>query len=190
MRTSTRTFFSATFAGALIFGAAACSSDSDTKDATATLESSPTSESSSATTETTTDATTDPTDTATSTPTETASEEPTTSADSGDVPAILQEMVDQQNEAIKPQLESLEAIFDEVKIEAKAPSGIVYSYRYAMDIPAEEAAKGIESGETTLESTAQSILPGMESAGLANPSVTFVYLNKDGSEIWSKEYTN
>lgn len=173
MRSSTKTVLSTVFAGALLFGTAACSSDEEAKPATSSSSSS--------------EAVSEPEAEKSETAEETAEETTEETAAIGEM--SLQEIVDLQNEAIAPQLESLKEIFSEVKILAKEPNGIIYSYQYAIDVPKDATADGIEAGEDQLSATADSVFPSLEAAGIANPSITFTYLNSDGSEIWSKEYT-
>lgn len=120
--------------------------------------------------------------------TETAESESTVTKGTETSALTLQEIVRLQNEAIEPQLEALKELFSDIKIEADEPDGISYSYTYAFDVPTAETADGIETESDALESTAEAIFPALEQTGIDNPTVTFRYINADGSLIWERVF--
>lgn len=89
--------------------------------------------------------------------------------------------------AQKDQILSLyEGVYSDFTVEAVYPDTVVYSYTYMEAIDSDAAAE-FDSIVSMLDETCKSVVfPAMEQVGVApTQKATFVYLNPDGSEIWS-----
>jgi hypothetical protein len=96
----------------------------------------------------------------------------------------LQEYLDAQKSQIDKAIEAVPDMLD-LSIECEG-STLVYVYKYTIDLDVDSAKTSLAAQEDTLRSVSEStIIPEMEAFGIENPQVKYVYLAKDGSEIYS-----
>ncbi|MBD8063379.1 hypothetical protein [Oceanitalea stevensii] len=133
------------------------------------------------------EATTEATPEAEPSATEEEAPEETTAADSE---AALDEYVAMEREQLEAAGDSLAEVYSEVTVEAQYPDTAVFTYTYAQEVPAEEAATQLESMAGDLKELCETgVFPAMESMGVGpSQKVTYVYNNADGSEIWSQTF--
>ncbi len=157
---------------ASLIGVTACSSD-DNKDATPSTSSS-SSESS-----------------------ETTSEEPTTEESSAseepaadDNAKALETYAGLEKAQLDAMDESLKDIYSDIKVETAPPGGMVFTYTYKDQTDAAAAVEYFEGQIETLQNLCDDqVFPAMEQTGVKGAkSITYTYLNADGSEIWTKKF--
>ncbi len=113
-------------------------------------------------------------------------------ADPGGSADPLQAMIDAEEAQLEQMAGMFEEIYSDITIEADPPSGIIYTYTYLDQLdPASASAALEEMGETLDTMVKSTVFPGMEMSGVPKPfSATYVYLNADGSELWSGTVTS
>ncbi|WP_062076877.1 hypothetical protein [Demequina globuliformis] len=88
-------------------------------------------------------------------------------------------------------VESSSGVYSDIWIDAEEPSTIVYTYQYAEAVDPDEATAYFEGVTDTLADLCEStVFPMMEAEGVESPEARYVYLNSDGSELWSETYTS
>lgn len=107
--------------------------------------------------------------------------------------ATIDEFV--KSDVMKKQLETIRSQFKSlgisVDILAEDKSKIVFQYKYEKQVPVtEETKKTMDSSLQSQESVFKGVVTSVESAvNVKNPICVVRYLNADGSEILSKEFT-
>lgn len=138
---------------------------------------------------TTQEATTEATTTPEAEPSTTEEEAPEETG-AADSEAALDEYVALEQEQIEASGDALAEIYSEVTVEAQYPDTAVFTYTYAQEVDAEEAATQLESMAGELKELCETaVFPAMESMGVTpSQKVTYVYNNADGSELWSQTF--
>jgi uncharacterized lipoprotein YehR (DUF1307 family) len=104
-------------------------------------------------------------------------------AASGDIDPKLEEYLDASKDALNTVKETLGDTM-ELTVSGEGTT-LVYTYKFKIDVD-ETQASAIKEQENLLKQTAEStIIPEMETFGIKNPQVKYVYLNSDGSELYS-----
>jgi hypothetical protein len=104
-------------------------------------------------------------------------------AGSGDIDPKLEEYLDTSKDALNSVKESLGDTM-EVTVSGEGTT-LIYTYKFKIEID-EAQVSALKKQESTLKQTAEStIIPEMEKFGIKNPQVKYVYLNSDGSELYS-----
>ena len=81
--------------------------------------------------------------------------------------------------------------YSDIIVESEPPAGVVFTYTFTEQTDPAAATDYFESIVPDLQDSVDSaVFPAMESYGVTGDlSVTYVYLNPDGSEVWSKTLT-
>ena len=86
-------------------------------------------------------------------------------------------------------LDTFKDTYSDFTVQPQYPDTVLYTYTYLNELDPAAAGAALEEVASTMQDSADTIIfPAMEAAGVADPKVTFVYLNPDGSEIWSKTF--
>lgn len=154
---------------ASLIGVTACSSDEKNEATPTNATSSSASESSEPTTDETTE-----------------TEEPATD----DNAKALETYAGLEQAQLDQMDESLKDIYSDIKVETAPPGGMVFTYTYKDQTDAAAAVEYFEGQVETLQKLCDDqVFPAMEQTGVKGPkSITYTYLNSDGSEIWSKKF--
>ncbi|MCL2037203.1 MAG: DUF4854 domain-containing protein [Oscillospiraceae bacterium] len=86
--------------------------------------------------------------------------------------------------------ESLSTPGMDIKISSEGDT-IIFTYTYDLQIDSDSLAgmkDTFDSMEGSLNSIANPVVKEMETFGVKNPQVRFVYCNKDGGVIWQKTF--
>ncbi|MDR1953039.1 MAG: DUF4854 domain-containing protein [Clostridiales Family XIII bacterium] len=104
-------------------------------------------------------------------------------AGSGSIDPKLEEYIDASKDALNSMKEALGDTM-ELTVSGEGTT-LVYTYKFKIDVDKAQAS-ALEKQESTLKQTAESaIIPEMKKSGIKNPQVKYVYLNSDGSELYS-----
>ena len=96
----------------------------------------------------------------------------------------LKEMMDEQIASMK---ETYSSVYSDISFRVEENT-LIYSYQYAVDVPDPSATAA--SLETGLADTAKSLISTYESSyGYKDVSVQYIFLDKNGTEIFNKTYT-
>ncbi|MCM3659796.1 hypothetical protein M3148_02120 [Georgenia satyanarayanai] len=107
-----------------------------------------------------------------------------------DSEAALDEYIALEQAQLEAAGDSLADVYSEVTVTPEYPDTAVFTYTYAQEVPAEEAAAQLESMVGDLKELCETaVFPAMESMGVGpSQKVTYIYNNPDGSEIWSQTF--
>jgi hypothetical protein len=121
-------------------------------------------------------------------PSTTAEEQEDTTA--ADPEAALDEYVALEQQQLEAAGDSLAEIYSEVTVEADYPDTAVFTYTYAQQVDAKQAATELDGMAGELKELCKTaVFPAMESVGVTpNQKVTYTYNNADGSELWSRTF--
>lgn len=124
-------------------------------------------------------------------PTPTA-EPSTETTEPADDPSALDRYVELEASQIPALMDQFKDVFSEITIVGEQPDTIVFTYTYLTQVDKELALQGIESQLASVTSQVETtVFPAMERMGVTpTQKVRFVYLNADGSEVWSHEFTS
>ncbi|MDR1790200.1 MAG: DUF4854 domain-containing protein [Propionibacteriaceae bacterium] len=82
--------------------------------------------------------------------------------------------------------ESFGDTFSSVELSAEGENTIVYTYVFGTEQDIPTISAGFESTTSTLQSGCdEAVFPAMRQAGISDPAAKYVYLNPDGTEVWS-----
>ncbi len=103
----------------------------------------------------------------------------------------LNEYVEAERSAIPEIMEQNAEVYTDVQIEPAPPSGVVFTYTYADQLDGPVVAEALDQYASDMEEGLdKDVFPAMRQYGIKGDlNVTFTYLNADGTEIWSKTYT-
>lgn len=109
---------------------------------------------------------------------------------SGPSNADLDAFVAQGRQALKSMMSAdLKKTYSSIKIQPDYPSGITYVYVFRKSLDPDLAAKSLDKSASILQQTFKSSVgPALEAQGFENPTVTWTYLNPDGTTLWSKKF--
>jgi hypothetical protein len=66
---------------------------------------------------------------------------------------------------------------------------LIYTYRFLEEVDAEATSDHLDTQYEVLKKAAEEdVISEMKEFGVENPVVRYTYKNKDGSEIWSKDF--
>lgn len=174
MRTTTRRIAAATAAGALALALAACGDDSEAKDTSEKKE--PTTSQAP-----TPDADTPDSATPDSAAPDEASETPDAAPQSDDA---LQTIVDQANGQMESMKEAMKDTYSDIAVEREGDDTVVYRYVFKDDLDRAVAKDALAKTADTLEKTARDqVIPLLESAGIKDPKVRYVYEDNTGKTV-------
>ena len=160
MRLMNKKILSAIFAGTLLVGIAACSSDKNSDD-----KKSP-------------DASTSQ-----------SSDASSNNTDHGDQSILLNSIVDGEKLVLDVKKEAHKDEFKDIQVEAIDPNEVAYTYTYSNQLDADQEQANINAKEPELANEISRMREEMNKIGIKDPVVSVRYLNADGAEIWSKKYT-
>ncbi|GGF13846.1 hypothetical protein [Subtercola lobariae] len=88
-------------------------------------------------------------------------------------------------------LASANGVFSAIDIASSPPDTIDYTYTYAKQIDPVAASQYFDGKSATLQASCDSdVFPAMKLAGITGTvHVVYTYVNADGSQIWSKDFT-
>lgn len=108
-----------------------------------------------------------------------------------DASGALEAYVAREAAQIDTILDSSSGVYSDIWIDAEEPSTIVYTYQYAEPVDPDEATAYFDGVTDTLADLCEStVFPMMEAEGVESPQARYVYLNNDGSELWSETYSS
>jgi hypothetical protein len=83
-------------------------------------------------------------------------------------------------------------VYSDVRIEARHPDSILYTYTYAKQVDQAKAATYFDSMAPTFQKSMDSaVFPAMRKSGLHGVLYAiYTYINADGSLIWTKEFAS
>jgi hypothetical protein len=85
--------------------------------------------------------------------------------------------------------EQLAEYYKAVSIEPAPPSTVIFRYVYKDEVDPGEAKAKLDGEAKTLGKTAtDTVIPGMEEAGIEDGAVTYVYENPDGTVLWERTF--
>lgn len=85
---------------------------------------------------------------------------------------------------------SVRKIYASIHIEAVYPDGIRYVYVFKNAVDPAVGAKVIGKSAPVLRATFRTeVAPEMRKLGIAHPTVTWRYVNPDGSLVWTRTYS-
>jgi CCR4-NOT transcriptional regulation complex NOT5 subunit len=174
MRRTTSRIVAVAAAGALSLVLAGCGDD-DTKES---------SESSSASEQKTDDSASD----ASETP---ADESTSTEAPAdGQVGAKLKAVVEQSNEQLSTMKEATKDLYSDIVVESEGESTLIYRYVYKEKVDVKAGKAALSDSTELLKTTAENqVIPSLESAGIIDPEVRYVYENQGGQLIYEKTFS-
>ncbi|MGC4173964.1 DUF4854 domain-containing protein [Demequina sp.] len=116
-----------------------------------------------------------------------ATPEQTTAEANPDANAALDAYVALEAAQADTIMEAYGDIYSAYSVEPEYPNTVVFTYTFKEALDPEAAAEALESQVDTVDSTCQSVVfPAMEAQGVTpTQQAMFVYLNPDGSELWS-----
>ncbi|WP_062072457.1 hypothetical protein [Demequina sediminicola] len=75
-------------------------------------------------------------------------------------------------------------------VSSEGHNALVFTFQFYEQVPETIFDHGAEEQEAQLKADAQDIaIPELEAAGVMDPQVTYIYLNADGSDIWTTTFT-
>lgn len=108
---------------------------------------------------------------------------------SGDQNAALDAYVALELEQADAVMEAYGDTYSDFAVEPQYPDTVLYTYTYADELDPEAAAAALDEVAATIKDGADSsIFPTMTQLGVVDPKLTFVYLNPDGTVLWSKTF--
>jgi hypothetical protein len=101
--------------------------------------------------------------------------------------SALDQYVAAERRTIPGILEATQGQYSKVDISGEPPATVVYEYTYAQPVDAATTRGILKTRQPTLKSAAETeIFPAMRSMGVSGArKLRWVYLNADGSEVWS-----
>ncbi|MCL2086870.1 MAG: DUF4854 domain-containing protein [Oscillospiraceae bacterium] len=66
---------------------------------------------------------------------------------------------------------------------------LTYSCTYLEEVDHDMAREHLDTQDATLEDAARDFISAMNMYGIKEPKVVYIYLNQDGSQIWSRTYS-
>ncbi len=120
--------------------------------------------------------------------------DPDTSAHSAAVTAKQREALDKYAEAQRAQVPRLMKAYGDIYSHADVkevyPGTVELRYQFAKKLGSERALAFLKHQQPVLESLCKTdLLPSMEQAGVHEPKADLIYLNGDGSTLWSYRCT-
>lgn len=114
------------------------------------------------------------------------------STDSGadDQAAALDAYVTALQATVPQLMAQFDGTYSAITITGEQPSTVVYTYTYAQQLDGPATASALDGQVDQLQDVCDSaVFPEMEGQGITvDPQVRYVYLNADGSEIWSHTF--
>jgi hypothetical protein len=85
---------------------------------------------------------------------------------------------------------SLKKVYSSIDIQPVYPDGIRYVYVFKNTVDPTVGAKYIDHTVPVLKSTfSTQVAPEMKKLGIAHPTVTWRYVNPDGSVVWTRTFS-
>jgi len=106
-----------------------------------------------------------------------------------DQSGALEELVAEAQGSLQAIRDSSSGTYSAVELVAVPPSAVAYVFTYAAPTDPVGAGAYFDSMRPTLQGTADAqVFPAMTAVGIQSPSVTYTYLNPDGSLVWSATF--
>lgn len=103
--------------------------------------------------------------------------------------ATLKELATQAEVAVRRSYGEFGGAYTEVDVRPAPPSGLKVVYVFSHSVDPSTAAVSIAQALPTMRTVFRTLIaPQMESAGIAYPRVTYLYLNPDRSPVWSRTF--
>jgi ABC-type glycerol-3-phosphate transport system substrate-binding protein len=104
----------------------------------------------------------------------------------------LESYADAERAQADAYLKSNTDMYKDIEVVTTPPASVEFVYTYATQLDGEEVAGRFEEMSGDLQrATDTELIPAMQGYGVeGDPSVIFTYVNADGSEIWSKEFSS
>ncbi|MDR1767512.1 MAG: DUF4854 domain-containing protein [Propionibacteriaceae bacterium] len=102
----------------------------------------------------------------------------------------IEQVVDSVQSSI-PDLKAQYAdTYSDITITASGSDTIVYTYTYKDAVDAAATATTLDGQKDTLQSTCdEQVFPAMKQAGVTAPKAQYVFLNPDGSQVWTNTFS-
>lgn len=118
------------------------------------------------------------------------SEAPSEGAGTPAAGSALAAMVAAGEAEVESLRESMASTYSSIEVTGVGDDTLVYTYTYATQINGKAAAGELEDRRAELQQIAtDTVIPALEGGGVVDPKVRYVYLNADGSEIWTVTLT-
>lgn len=103
--------------------------------------------------------------------------------------ATLRELATQAEVSVRRSYGNFGGAYSEVDVRPAPPSGLKFVYVFSHSVDPSTAAVSIAQALPTMRTAFRTLVaPQMESAGIAYPQVTYLYLNPDKSPVWSRTF--
>ncbi len=82
-------------------------------------------------------------------------------------------------------------VFSDIIVEIEEPGSLIFTYTYAEAMDVATTASNLDGLVDQLQQSCDDqVFPAMDAAGVPDPkSVTYVYLDSDGSQIWTHTFS-
>jgi len=102
--------------------------------------------------------------------------------------AALQAIITAAEPSIASLKKSDASTYADIKLTAEGDNTLAYTFQFKKQLPQAAGKTALDTQKSTFQTTANTVLPAMASAGVTNPVVKFVFLNADGSTIESLSF--
>ena len=103
----------------------------------------------------------------------------------------LEKYADAERSQLPSVMEANPGVFSDIQVEAIEPATIAFTFTYADVMDATATSSNLDGLAPDLQDACDtSVFPAMRSAGVEGDlQVSYTYLNNDGSEIWTRSFT-
>lgn len=96
-----------------------------------------------------------------------------------------------EREALPSVMDANPGVFSDIIVETEEPGSLTFTYTYAQAMDVATTASNLDGLIDQLQQSCdEQVFPAMDAAGVPDPkTISYVYLDSDGSEIWNHTFS-